>query len=51
MFTSETLLELTSGDHSEGGIQPAPGPLDPDSLKTTSRTSILKTRQVYSVAC
>ena len=36
VFTSETLLELTSVDTSEGGIQPGTGgtPLDSDTLKS-----------------
>src|SRR5438105_7384270 len=34
ILTSETLLELTSVDTSEPGIQPGSGPLDADSLKS-----------------
>jgi bifunctional DNase/RNase len=34
IFTQENLLELTSVETAEGGVNPAAGPLDPDSLKS-----------------
>jgi len=34
IFTQENLLELTSVETAEGGVNPAAGPLDADSLKS-----------------